>query len=147
MADELVLITPSVIAMWRRAVAKAKRSQDAQDDGYQQGFGDALAELRSRSGRQWWSTMIRVHDAALTLVSQHEDCDDCAARADWTEEPHDEVCRAHGAEGSALVHALMEMRDLFGPCSCGHAHKDHRSVDFTSCCECECAAFALRGEA
>ena len=45
--NEPVLITPSVIAMWRRAVAKAKRSKAAQDDGYQQGFGDALAELRS----------------------------------------------------------------------------------------------------
>jgi len=58
MTDKPVLITPSVIAMWRRAVAKAKRSQDAQDDGYQQGFGDALAELRS--GRALTTPLART---------------------------------------------------------------------------------------
>ena len=64
---EPVLITPSVIAMWRRAVAKAKRSKAAQDDGYQQGFGDALAELRS--GRALTTPLARLTDPEVIICA------------------------------------------------------------------------------
>lgn len=88
-------------------------------------------------------TLKRVHDVTLTLVSYHDDCDDCAARSEWEEEPHDEVCRAHGTEGSAVVRALMAARDILGPCVCGHAHQDHESVDSTRCSKCGCDAFIV----
>jgi len=85
--NEPVLITPSVIAMWRRAVAKAKRSQDAQDDGYQQGFSDCLAELRS--GRALTTQLadpeviicaaILMPDGYIIRGHRHNDCIHTAA--------------------------------------------------------------------
>ena len=65
--NEPVLITPSVLAMWRRAVAKAKRSQSAQNDGYQQGFSDCLAELRS--GRALTTPLARLTDPEVIICA------------------------------------------------------------------------------
>lgn len=85
-------------------------------------------------------TLKHVHDVTLTLVSGHDDCDDCFARTD-SPESDGEVCRAHGTEGIAVVGALMEARDLLGPCVCGHSHQQHEGVDSTRCKVCACDAF------
>ena len=104
-------------------------------------WGDAIAEVL-KSDLEVRRTLKRVHDVTLTLVSCHEDCDDCFAQTE-SHESDEEVCRAHGVEGSAVVRALMAARDILGPCVCGHQHQQHESVDSTRCKKCGCDSFII----